>query len=118
MLPNGKLVMDLFIPWEALYEHADVDKSTRDVTLISKDIIEINSETIFNKFEQHMLSKYKYIKYQNNKIIAEESEKMDILWYYPLEMELLLEKHGFNNIKRINRFLNGGEYITFICERA
>jgi SAM-dependent methyltransferase len=116
LLRNGKLVMDLFIPWEALYEHGDIDNSTRHVTLASGDIIEISSETTVNKFEQHLLSKSKYIKYRGNKMIAEELEQMDILWYYPFEIELLLEKYGFNNIKCINRFLNGGDHMTFVCE--
>lgn len=118
LLPNGKLVMDFFIPWEALYEHGNVDKSTRHLTLKSGETIEINNETTVNKFEQHMLSKSHYIKYKNNIKIAEELEQMDILWYYPFEMELLLEKYGFKNIKCINRFLNGGDHMTFVCEKV
>ena len=39
---------------------------------------------------------------------------MDIMWYYPYEMELMLEKSGFKHARKIKRFLNGGDHITFI----
>lgn len=107
--------MDLFIPWEVMTEQEEVDISTRQVQLPSGEIIEIISKTTVDIFEQHMLSKTQYTKYFNNKIVAQEDEDMDILWYYQYEMELMLEKHGFKEIKQINRFLNGSDHITFIA---
>lgn len=115
LAPGGKLVMDLFIPWEVMTEQEEVDISTRQVQLPSGEIIEIISKTTVDIFEQHMLSKTQYTKYFNNKIVAQEDEDMDILWYYQYEMELMLEKHGFKEIKQINRFLNGSDHITFIA---
>lgn len=115
LAPGGKLVMDLFVPWEAMYEGGKEDTSTRQVKLNSGELIEVHNHTRINKFEQHMLSKIHYTKYSGDKIIAEENEKMDILWYYPFEMELILEKYGFNNIKHVNRVLNGSSHITYIA---
>lgn len=115
LTPGGKLVMDLFIPWEAMYEHGEVEISTRDVKLQAGGSIRLNNHTITNKLEQHSLSKTRYTKYANEKAIAEEDEQMDILWYYPYEMELMLKKHGFKHIRKIKRFLNGVDHMTFIA---
>lgn len=115
LTPGGKLVVDLFVPWEAMYEHGEVDASTRDVKLPTGESIRINNHTTTNKFEQHMLSKTRYTKYSGEKVIAEENEQMDILWYYPYEMKLMLEKYGFKDIRKIKRFLNGGDHMTFIA---
>lgn len=118
LAPSGKLVMDLFVPWEAMYERGDVDTSTRDVKLPTGESIRIDNHTTTNKFEQHILSKTRYTKYSGEKIISEENEQMDILWYYPYEMELMLEKFGFTHIRQVKRFLNGGDHMTFIAEKG
>lgn len=116
LLPGGKLVMDLFVPWEAMYEHGDIDESARRVDLSQGGYIKVENETTANKFDQHLLSKTRYTKYLDEKVVSQESEQMDILWYYPFEMTLMLEKHGFKNIKQVNRFLNGSDHMTFIAE--
>lgn len=115
LLPGGKLVIDLFVPWEALYEHGEIYHSVRRVELSTHLFIEIKNETIADKNQQHMLSKIHYAKYENGQIIAEENEQMDVLWYYAFEMELLLEKYGYKHIKRVDRFLNNSEHMTFIA---
>ena len=115
LLPSGKLVMDCFIPWETLYEGGETDSSEGETQLPNGDLIKIVNHTTANKQEQHMLSKSDYTKYSNGKVVAEENEEMDILWYYPYEMELMLERYGFTQVKRVNRFLNGGDHITFIA---
>ncbi|KTD04004.1 methyltransferase, ubiE/COQ5 family [Legionella geestiana] len=116
LFPGGKLVMDLFIPWEAMFENAELDTSARKVQLHQGEIIEIYNETSANKFEQHLLSKTQYKKYSNDTCLLEENEQMDILWYYPFEMRLMLEKYDFKNIKFVTRYLNGGDHLTFIAE--
>jgi SAM-dependent methyltransferase len=118
LLPNGKIVIDCFIPWETLYEAGESESSASEISLPNGDLIKITNHTTANKQEQHMLSKSDYTKYSNDKIVAEESEQMDILWYYQYEMELLLEKHGFTQIKQVKRFLNGGDHITFIANNT
>ncbi len=115
LAPGGKLVMDLFVPWEAMYEHGEIDTSTRDVKLPTGESIQIDNHTTTNKFEQHSISKILYTKYLSEKVIAKEEEQMDILWYYPYEMALMLEKHGFKHIRKIKRFLNGSDHMTFIA---
>ena len=118
LAPGGKLVMDLFIPWEAMYEHGEVESSTRDVKLPTGESIRIDNHTTTHKLKQHSLSKTRYTKYLGEKVVAEEDEQMDILWYYPYEMELMLEKYGFKDIRIIKRFLNGSDHMTFVAEKG
>lgn len=113
--PGGKLVIDLFVPWEAMYEHGDTEVSTRQVELPLGQSISLRNQKMANKFEQHLLSKAHYTKYSGGRIVHEEDEEMDILWYFPYEMELLLEKYGFKEIQRVNRFLNGSDHTTFVA---
>ncbi|MCW5588306.1 MAG: class I SAM-dependent methyltransferase [Legionellales bacterium] len=117
LVPAGKLVMDLFIPWDALYEHAEVDASTRKVKLSATDSITLTNQTFVNKFEQYLISKSHYAKYSGDALIQEEYEEMNILWYYRHEMGLMLEKFGFKNIQYRKRFLNGSDHLTFIAEK-
>lgn len=116
LVPGGKLVMDLFVPWDAMYEHGDVDESARRVDLSQDEYIKVENKTTANKYDQHLLSKTCYTKYSEERVVSHEDEQMDILWYYPFEMTLMLEKHGFKNIKQIKRFLNGSDHMTFISE--
>ncbi len=117
LIPGGKLVIDLFVPWKVLYKHGDDNTSTREISLPNGEVIKINNHTAANKFEQHMISKTHYTKFADKTLIKEEQEQMDILWYYPYEMELMLEKFGFTHIKPIKRFLNGGDHMTFIATK-
>jgi SAM-dependent methyltransferase len=116
LLPGGKLILDLFIPWSALYENGEVSTGSKEVTLDSGEIIKIKNISTSDKDNQHMLSKSSYTKYDtDNKILAQQDEQMDILWYYQFEIELILEKYGFQNIRHVTRFLNGDNLLTFIA---
>jgi SAM-dependent methyltransferase len=50
--PGGKLVMDLFVPWEALYKHGEKEISKGKVKLSNNQLIKINSSAFVNKLEQ------------------------------------------------------------------
>lgn len=56
-----------------------------------------------------------YRKFYQEQLIAEEDEELHVCWYYPYEIELLLEKHGFQSIECINRLLNNEKHMTFIA---
>ncbi|EKD71414.1 MAG: methyltransferase [uncultured bacterium] len=116
--PKGKLVMDLFVPWDALYEHNEEERSEREVKTSSNSVIKINNYSIANKYEQFIISKTKYTEIINDKIVNQEEEQMYVAWYYRYEMELILEKFGFKNIRYEDRFLNKENHMTFIAEVA
>jgi hypothetical protein len=49
--PKGKLVMDLFVPWDALYENNEEEQSKREVKTSAGSVIKIHSHNITNKHE-------------------------------------------------------------------
>lgn len=114
---NGKLVIDLFIPWEVLYENNEEERSQRRVETEDGSTIEIDNKSIANKHEQTIFSKIKYSEIVQDKVVRQEEEKMYVTWYYQYEMELILEKFGFRNIQCQTRFLNGSDHLTFMAEK-
>ncbi|MCW5584473.1 MAG: class I SAM-dependent methyltransferase, partial [Gammaproteobacteria bacterium] len=111
--PKGKLVMDLFVPWDALYENNEEERGEREVKtgdIGGNSIIKINNHSKANKYEQFIISKTKYTELLDDKAINQEEEQMYIAWYYRYEMELILEKFGFKNIRYENRFLNKSDH--------
>ncbi len=117
LMPSGKLVMDLFVPWDVLYENNEEEKSEREVKVDDGSVIKIASHSTANKYDQFILSKSKYSEFFDEKLIREEEEQMYIAWYYRYEMELILEKHGFKNIQYYKRFLNKSDHMTFVAEK-
>lgn len=115
--PGGKLVMDLFIPWDALYENNEEESSEREIQTPDGGTIKSKHHNKANKYQQFITSENTYIKILNDKVIAEEAEHMHICWYYGYEMELILEKYGFKNIRMQERFLNKENHMTFIAEK-
>jgi SAM-dependent methyltransferase len=113
--PGGRLVLDLFVPWDALYEDNEEEISEREVTISNSSIIRISDHSIANKKEQFILSSIKYSELINGNIVQEEGEQMYISWYYRYEMELLFEKYGFKNVSYYERHLNNCDYMTFVA---
>jgi SAM-dependent methyltransferase len=98
LLPSGKLILDLFVPWDALYENNEKEVREREVFGPNDVKINLQSESFANKHEQYIFSKSIYSKFTNNQMIATENEEMTLCWYYRYEMELILEKYGYKNI--------------------
>lgn len=114
--PGGKLIMDLFVPWDALYENNEEEHSTRAIVTNNGAVIKATFDNQVNKYEQWIVSKTRYSKFIQEKIVAEEDEQIMLCWYYRYEMELILEKYGFKNIRCETRSLNNTDYMTFIAE--
>ena len=114
--PNGKLIMDLFVPWDVLYENNEEERSTREVKASNNSVIKMDSYSKANKYEQFIFSEANYSALSNGNIVQQEKERMHVSWYYRYEMELILEKQGCKNIKVQNRFLNESDHMTFIAE--
>lgn len=117
LMPEGKLIFDLFIPWESMYENAEAEKSEKTVVTGDNSKIVIKNITTTNKYEQHMISTSTYTKFIDKKETSSEEEVMDILWYFHNETLLILDKFGFNNVRFVKRFLNGGDHITYIAQK-
>lgn len=116
--PNGKLIMDLFVPWDAPCDSHEEENTSREIKTDDNSIIKIDGHNNTNKFKQFIESNSIYTKWIDGQCVAEEKEHMYLNWYYVYEMELILEKHGFKNIKHEERFLNNENMMTFITEKA
>ncbi len=113
---RGKLILDLFVPWDALYENNEEEFTEKEVHISSDGAIKHKSHNRSNKYEQYCYSDSTYTKIVNGKIIAEEKEEMYLCWYYRYEMELILEKYGFKNITYKEEFFRNENHMIFIAE--
>lgn len=96
--PQGKLYIETFIPWEAMYENAEHEVRESNAKISSDEIIYLRSENNANKQEQYYLEKNEYKKIKNDTIITTENEEMQVCWYFRYEMQYLLENSGFSNV--------------------
>lgn len=112
--PNGKLFLDMFIPWEAMYPGGEEETSKKKTILPDGSIITHQSHSKANKIEQYYTSHSAYEKIVSGNVIATEEETMHLCWYFIYEFELILETHGFKNIKRIKKVANDEELMAYI----
>ncbi|MBI2791162.1 MAG: class I SAM-dependent methyltransferase [Gammaproteobacteria bacterium] len=113
--PSGRIVLDMFIPWEAMYLGGEDQTSEKSTVLPSGDVIVHQSHSKANKLEQYYSSHDIYEKIVNGKVSLREEETMHLCWYFIYEFELLLEKVGFKNIKRINKVINQEELMVYVA---
>ena len=115
--PGGKLIVDLFVPWEALHENNEKEFSEREVVLPDGGTIKHKSHNVANKYEQYYYGESTYEKIINDKVIAREDEQMHVCWYYHYEMELILEKYKFKNIQYLEKNFMNENHMIFIAEK-
>lgn len=107
LLPGGRLVIETFIPWDALKESihgACLAKHSHEASF--KDVVNaMDGSQIVHKFavifdfnEQLKKSKSSYEKWINGLFSYSEEEEYIIRWYYRFEMQLLLEKAHFSSV--------------------
>ena len=114
--PNGKLVMDLSEPRNALGENNDMGHSHREVQTNNNTVIKLNDQFRINKREQFVLHDFTYTKWVDGQVVSQEKEQMFVCWYYRDEMELILKKCGFRILRCEEQFLNNQDQISFIAE--
>ncbi len=116
--PQGKLFLDLFVPWEALYANAEEEFSRNDVVIDEHTIIRCEFHTKVNKYEQYYTGDGTYTEIKNGKITNTEKETLRVAWFYRYEMELILEKCGFNTIHYQPHTQNKEEMMIFVAQAS
>lgn len=116
--PKGKIVFDMFIPWEAMYLGGEEDTGEKRTILPNGNIIVLKWLAKANKLEQFSNSQNLYEKIIDGKVSAREEESMHLCWYFLFEFELILEKYGFCNIKTFKKVINQEELIVFVAEKS
>jgi len=114
--PGGKLILDLFVPWDSLYENNEEIPNEKEVTTSDGGVIKLKSYKHVNKQEQYCFSETAYTRIINGRTVAEENEEMYLCWYYRYEMELILEKCGFKNIAYRDEFFSDEDHMIFVAE--
>lgn len=114
--PKGKIILDLFVPWDVLYENNLEELSEKEVALPDGGKIIHRSHNVANKYEQSIFCDSVYTKIIGNKIVATEKEQMHLSWYYRYEVELILEKYGFTNIIYTKEYFGDDTHMIFIAE--
>jgi len=115
--PGGKLILDMFIPWEAMYLNGEVEVGEKHTTLLDSSVITQKFNNQANKIEQYSVGHSIYEKKMNDKIIAIEEEKGHLCWYFLYEFELILEKYGFSNIKRLSKTIDNETLTVYVAEK-
>ncbi len=131
LLPGGRLVLETFIPWDAIKDNIDgsvLSDQSRELTVertaSSPDGFEIinQSKVTVNFKEQLEISQTRYEKWADGKLIHAEEEEYAVRWYHRYEMVLFLEKAGFSALKIIDESFEQNEqavvYVALKPERA
>jgi len=115
--PGGKLILDLFIPYEARYESNREESTLKKIKTAQGEVIQHKSHNTINVQERVIFCDSIYIKSKNGKILQEEKEQMHISWYRRYAMELLLERCGFRAIQYQEVQFRRVEHQIYVGER-
>lgn len=112
--PGGILVMDLFIPWNALCVIETQEYESREVTTQAGEEIALKTSLTSNRIEQFFTGKNSYEKRAQDGTLYTEDEDILVCWYYRYEIELIVANHGFTTIHVIEHALNGERDTTHL----
>lgn len=106
LLNDGFLLLETFVPWGLIKEciHGQQITGSHVNAFNKKALSPQGYEVHYSGLEttrpkaQKTTIEGRYTKIADNHVMEAEEETYHILWYYPFEMELLLEKAGFQSI--------------------
>lgn len=96
LLPGGKLIMYLHLPWYDAPTFGDWHEH-ESVVMGDKKII-VHEKSIHDPLEQLVFSTYRYEVWQNNIMQSREEKEQTIRWYSRYEFEMMLEGAGFSTV--------------------
>lgn len=118
LLPGGRLVIETFIPWDAIKEHiqgailASQSSEVRfEKTIDAADgsqMIHKSAVTVYLK-EQLEKTRSSYEKWAGQQFSYSEEEEYIVRWYHRFEMQLLLEKAGFSTVEILDESFEQNE---------
>ncbi|MEK3732073.1 class I SAM-dependent methyltransferase [Paenibacillus sp. FSL M8-0334] len=95
MKPNGRLMIDLFIPTDLNTNLS----TTRTWNTPNNEVIIVEDKRIeLNLLEQKTVSLLKYEKWKDGRLTQTELQRFPISWYGKYEFELILERIGYKEI--------------------
>jgi len=127
LIPKGQLVIETFVPWDAIHDNiqgtvlkdcSQEQKFESRAEGPNNSYIIHKSMVTFDFKSQQEISHSRYEKWTNQSLSAFEEEEYRVYWYHRYEMELLLEKAGFNNVSIVdNSFENNPQAVIYLASR-
>lgn len=125
LVPGGKLVLETFVPWDAIKDNVQgsilsnqSEEISLDRTARSPGNFEIvNKSKITLHFkEQIEKSQTRYEKWTHGQLSQAEEEEYTVRWYHRFEMELFLEKAGFSSVSIVDAsFEQNEQAVVYIA---
>lgn len=119
---GGQLILDMAIPWLSVQEetHDGIWKLSRKGILPGNRFVHISRVADYKRLEQLEYVQIKYEVYKDGKVIETLLNEMQCRYYGKYELQLLLEKVGFWEIRTYGNFQdteagNGDGIVTFRC---
>lgn len=118
LLPNGTLVIYLYLPWHNAPEFGAWHEQ-EPIALQDGKTLHVAEKAIHDPIEQQLFMSYRYQLKENGKIIATEDKEMTIRWYSRHEFELMLAQAGFKDIEVYNGYHDNGpsDVMIFVAEK-
>jgi len=125
LLPGGKLAIETFVPWdwirdgiagEVLGEQSSF--IAREKKARSSDGFEIvnKSEVSLDFKEQLEVSRTRYEKWAEGKLLHAEEEEYSVRWYHRYEMAMFLEKAGFSSVQILDTsFEHNPQAVVYVA---
>lgn len=128
LLPQGKLVIETFIPWDAIKDNINgsvlANQSSEvsyEKAVTASDNSQIVHKSVVTVYFNSQLEKTKstYEKWVDGKLSYSEDEEYTVRWYYRFEMSLLLEKMGFTKVSIMDEsFEQNEQAVVYIASKS
>lgn len=96
--PGGVVALDLFVPWECLAINNDHEQSSSHVSLNAQESVQYSMKSRIDRFEQHIYTFAEYKLFAHGIEREREQEEYILRWYYPREIQELLQTIGFTAV--------------------
>lgn len=127
LLPNGKLVVETFVPWDAIRDniHGSVLANQSEESFFEKAVDAADGSQIIHKSaitvyfnEQLEKTKSTYEKWADGRLSQSEEEEYIVRWYHRFEMQLLLEKAGFQSVRILDEsFEQNEQAVVYVASK-
>jgi SAM-dependent methyltransferase len=110
LLPGGRVVIETFIPWDAIKENiqgSTLSDQSKEMTFertvhFSEDVKIIHRSNVMVYFKEQLeKTQSRYEKWIQGIFNHAEEEEYAVRWYHRFEMEFFLQKAGFSSVNII-----------------
>lgn len=97
--PGGKLVIDIFCPWEEIRNNQEGQWKVRRTAKHKDEELWCYECSYFDLREQVQRMRTKYELYRDNRLLGTSCGEMNLRWYGEHEFKLMLETAGYTEVR-------------------